>query len=312
VGDGAAQERKKAFVTGASRGIGKAIAAALAGAGFDVAITARTVEPGEEREHSPTAARSDRSPLPGSLRETAAVIERAGTTALTVPADLLDRASLGAAATTVLERWGTVDVVVHNARYIGPGHMDRFLDAPISAIENHMQGNFFAPLVLNKYFVPAMIEHGGGLIVDVTSGAGFGDPFAPAGEGGWGISYGASKAALHRVAGILGTELAAHHVRVVNVEPGFIATERIAQDMARYGFEPDGEPPEVVGAVVAWLATSAEAVAFNGTTVFAQDFCHERGLLPGWSGPKARPPGARPDLSGARQAEFDAKYGAAR
>jgi NAD(P)-dependent dehydrogenase (short-subunit alcohol dehydrogenase family) len=302
--------RKKAFVTGASRGIGKAIAVSLAGAGFDVAITARTVEPGEEREHSSTVARSDRSPLPGSLRETAALVERAGAIALSVPADLLDRASLGAAATTVLDRWGTVDVLVHNARYIGPGHMDRLLDAPIAAIENHMQGNFFAPLVLDKLFVPAMIEHGGGLIVDITSGAGFGDPFAPAGEGGWGISYGASKAALHRVAGILATELAAHNVRAINVEPGFIATERIAQDMARFGFDADGEPPEVVGAVVAWLATNPGAATLNGTTVFAQDFCHEHGLLPGWDGPKARPPGARPDLSGARQAAFDDKYGA--
>src|ERR1700722_18409525 len=117
-------DHRKAFVTGASRGIGKAIAVSLAGAGFDVAITARTVEPGEEREHSPTAGRSDTSPLPGSLRETAALIEKAGSEAMMVPADLIDRAALGAAATTVRERWGAMDVVVHNARYIGPGHMD--------------------------------------------------------------------------------------------------------------------------------------------------------------------------------------------
>jgi hypothetical protein len=64
-----------------------------------------------------------------------------------------------------------------------------------------------------------------------------------------------------------------------------------------------------VGSVVAWLATDAEAEVYNGTTVFAQDVCHERGLLPGWPGPKARPAGTRPDLSGARQAAFDEKYG---
>jgi NAD(P)-dependent dehydrogenase (short-subunit alcohol dehydrogenase family) len=303
-------ERKLGFVTGASRGIGKAIAIALAHAGFDVAITARTLEPGEQREHSPTVSRSDTTPLPGSLRETAALIEAAGGRALPLVADLLDRASLGAAAATMLERWGAPDVIVHNARYIGPGHMDTFLSAPVSAIEHHMQGNFFAPLVLNQCFVPAMVERGRGLIVDITSGAGFGDPFAPAGEGGWGISYGSSKAALHRVAGILSKELAPHGIRVVNVEPGFIATERIAQDMARFGFEPDGEPPEVVANVVAWLATNdAGAAEWNGGTVFAQEFCHEHGLLPGWPGPKARPPGTQPDLSGARQAEFDAKYG---
>ena len=56
--------RKKAFVTGASRGIGKAIAIKLAQSGFDVAITARTVQEGEQREHSSTVKRSDTSALP--------------------------------------------------------------------------------------------------------------------------------------------------------------------------------------------------------------------------------------------------------
>src|SRR3954447_24651172 len=158
-----AEERRQAFVTGASRGIGKAIAIALARAGFDVAITARTVDPGEEREHSSTVTRSDTSPLPGSLRETSALIEEAGGRALAVPADILDRASLGAAVSVVLERWGAPDVIVHNARFIGPGHMDTLLTAPITAIEHHMQGNFFAPLVLDRLFLPAMIERGGGL-----------------------------------------------------------------------------------------------------------------------------------------------------
>jgi NAD(P)-dependent dehydrogenase (short-subunit alcohol dehydrogenase family) len=300
--------RRKAFVTGASRGIGKAIAVSLAGAGFDVAITARTVDPGEQREHSPTFERSDRTPLPGSLSETAALIEKAGSQALMVPADLIDRAALGAAATTVIDRWGAVDVVVHNARYIGAGHMDRLMDAPISAIENHMQGNFFAPLVLNQYLIPPMIERGGGLIIDLTSSSGFSDPSGAAGDGGWGISYGASKAAIHRVAGILSQELAAFGILVINLDPGYIATERIAQDMAGFGFAADGEPAEVVGAVVAWLATDGNASPFNGETIFAQDFCHERGLLPGWAGPKLRAPSSRPDPSAARIAELNAKY----
>ena len=60
-------DRRIAFVTGASRGIGKGIAVHLARAGFDVAITARTVEEGESREHSSTAKESDTTPLPGSL-----------------------------------------------------------------------------------------------------------------------------------------------------------------------------------------------------------------------------------------------------
>ncbi|HVW43877.1 MAG TPA: SDR family oxidoreductase [Amycolatopsis sp.] len=297
-------DRRVAFVTGASRGIGKAIAVALARAGFDVAITARTVEPGEEREHSSTFGSSDTSPLPGSLRETAALVEKEGQQALLLQADLLDRPSLGVAAATVLERWGHVDVVVHNARYIGPGHMDTLLGAPLSVVENHMQGNFFAPLQLNKIFLPRMIERGSGRVIDLTSSSGFSDPLSPAGSGGWGISYGATKAALHRVAGILAVEHGPDGIQAFNVDPGYTATERIAQDMARFGFAANGEPPEVVGAVVAWLASAPEAAELNGQTIFAQRFCVERDLLPGYPGAKPLTQSVRPDLSGARFAEI--------
>ena len=157
--------RKKAFVTGASRGIGKAIAVRLAHGGFDVAITARTAEEGEQREHSSTVRRSDMSPLPGSLATTAQMMRECGAEVLVLPADLLDRASLGAAATTVLERWGGVDLLVHNARFIGPGHMDMSLDTPVGVLEKHVQGNALAPLVLNHYVLPAMLAKGGGTMV---------------------------------------------------------------------------------------------------------------------------------------------------
>ena len=69
-----------AFVTGASRGIGKVWRSSLAEAGFDVAIIARTVEEGEAREHSSTLEASDTSPLPGSLSSTAALVRDTGTT----------------------------------------------------------------------------------------------------------------------------------------------------------------------------------------------------------------------------------------
>src|SRR4051794_13516716 len=100
--------RKVAFITGASRGIGRACAVELADAGFDVAITARTVTEGEQREHSATVKRSDTSVLPGSLESTAALLEKRGAKVMVVGADLLDAASLGAAVTTVLERWGRI------------------------------------------------------------------------------------------------------------------------------------------------------------------------------------------------------------
>lgn len=295
-----------AFVTGASRGIGKAIAVELARAGFDVAILARTVEEGEQREHSPTLSASDRSPLPGSLTTTAELIRALGREALVVPGDLLDRASLGAAAARVLHHFGQVDVLVHNARYIGPGHMDRFLDTPIDLLEKQLEGNVLAPLVLNKVLLPAMIERGGGTVVDITSASAYADPTRPAGQGGWGMGYGISKGAFQRIAGFLTVELGEHGIRCFNVQPGLIATERIAQDMAKFGIENAGAPPEVVGVVVAWLCTSPEADAFAGTNIEAQYFCHERGLLPGWPGPRWHDNHIRYDRSGAVLADLEA------
>ena len=288
-----------AFITGASRGIGKACALHLAKAGFDVALSARSVNPGEPREHSSTVAASNTKPLPGSLLETAQLVEETGRQALMVPADLLDRASLAVAATTVLERWGRVDVLVHNGRYVGPGHMDRFLDTPLELIDRHLEGNVLATLVLNKILLPAMIEQGGGIVINMVSASGYSDPSQPAGEGGWGMGYGVSKGAMQRIAAFLDVELRDQGIRAYNVQPGFIATERIAADMGEFGFDMKGAPADVVGAVVAWLATSKDAAEFSGTTLEAQFFCHERGLLPGWPGPTPNENKIRYDRSGA-------------
>jgi NAD(P)-dependent dehydrogenase (short-subunit alcohol dehydrogenase family) len=277
---------KTAFVTGASRGIGRAIAVHLAGAGFDVAITARTVEEGEQREHSSTVRQSDTSALPGSLAATAAQIEAQGRQALPVPADLLDRASLGAALATTLERWGHLDVLVNNGRYIGPGHMDQILDTPLELYDKHLEANALAPLVLIKQALPSMLARGGGTIVNVSSSAGISDPPAAAGQGGWGLGYGLSKGAAYRIAGILALELGEQGIRAYNLEPGFVATERMEQDMKRFGFEASqGIPTDVPGAVCAWLVTDPAAAEPNGRTVPAPQVAEELGLVPGWPKP---------------------------
>jgi NAD(P)-dependent dehydrogenase (short-subunit alcohol dehydrogenase family) len=297
--------RKVAFVTGASRGIGNACAVHLARAGFDVAITARTVSEGEPREHSSTLRASNTKPLPGSLSTTAALVEATGVRALALPADLLDRASLSAAADAVLERWGRVDVLVQNGRYIGPGHMDRFLDTPLDLLDKQLQANVLAPLLLAQRFLPGMIERGEGRVLDVTSAAGYGDPPRPAGEGGWGMGYGISKGAFQRIAGFLAVELGERGILAVNLQPGLVRTERLAADMGEFGFS-GGAPPDVMGAVVAWFATNAEAYARNGETIEAQYFCHERKLLPGWEGPWVGAALAtKYELAGARLAELE-------
>jgi NAD(P)-dependent dehydrogenase (short-subunit alcohol dehydrogenase family) len=278
----------RAFVTGASRGIGKSIAVHLARAKFDVALTARTMGEGERREHSSTVQASDTTPLPGSLASTEGLVEAEGARCLALPADLTDLRSLAAAADTVLAEWGPIDLLVNNGRYIGPGHMDWFVDTPLELLDLHLAANVMAPLALIKTFLPGMLEQGSGVIVNISSGAGMHDPRHPAGEGGWGLGYGISKGALHRVAGILQLEVADTGIHVYNIQPGFVATERMAQDMGQFAFDAStGAPPDVVGAVVAWLATHPDAAearvaGIDGRVVDSQAVSRELGLVPGW------------------------------
>ncbi len=282
-GGGPVTDRGVALVTGASRGIGKAIAVHLARAGFDVAVGARTRHEGEAREHSSTVAASDTRPLPGSLDATAALVEECGRRALPLALDLLDRASLGAAVATVLERWDRIDVLVNNGRYVGPGHMDRLLDTPVELLDRQLEANVMAPVILSRLVLPGMLERGSGVVINLASGSGRMDPPAPAGQGGWGLGYGMSKGALHRLAGIVAVELGDRGMLAFNLSPGFVATERMAMDMGGFGFDAKaGAPADVVGAVAAWLVTAPEARERNGKWVEAQEVCRELGLLPGW------------------------------
>ncbi len=277
------EEAKVALVTGASRGIGKAIAVHLARAGFDVAISARTLHEGEAREHSSTVAKSDTTALPGSLDVTAELIEKEGRRAFSVVMDLTDRSTLAPGVDAVLAEFGRIDVLVNNGRYIGPGHMDQLLDTPVELLDLHLEANVMAPVILTKLVLPQMLERGDGYIVVLTSGAGASDPPAPAGSGGWGLGYAMSKGAVHRLAGIVAVELGDRGIVGFNLHPGFVTTERILIDMAPFGFDGStGAPPDVIGAAAAWLVTDPEARALNGQWIEGQELCAERDLLPGW------------------------------
>jgi NAD(P)-dependent dehydrogenase (short-subunit alcohol dehydrogenase family) len=280
-------DRRIALVTGASRGIGRACAIALAAAGLDVAITARTVHEGDAFDESGS---TRGEPIPGSLDTTAALIEAAGGRALAVRADLLDRASLIGAVERVLDEWGHVDVLVNNAVHTGPGSMERFVDLDVDTIAAKLEANVVAQLVLIKSVLPCMLERGEGTIIDITSAVATSDPTAPTGEGGWGLGYAVTKGAFHRVAGILAVELGPSGIFVVNVEPGYVLTERMVLAQERLGLAGryPGAPPSVPGAVVAWLAggtggvTAEERVALNGTTISAQRFARQQGLHADW------------------------------
>src|SRR6187399_1434057 len=111
-----------AVVTGASRGIGRAGALALAEAGFDVVVSARTVKEGDGASDA-TSVNQDRNTVvvPGSLERTAQEIEERGRRALIVPMDLLDRDAVLALPATVLAEWGRIDALFNNAIYKGVG-----------------------------------------------------------------------------------------------------------------------------------------------------------------------------------------------
>jgi len=274
-----------ALVTGASRGIGKASAIALAAAGFDVAITARTVHEGDGRSE-PNSVRGDDPvvSLPGSLETTAAEIAARGRRALIVPMDLLDVASVEAAPATVLGEWGRIDVLFNNAIYQGLGTMDRILDMRLDDVDNAMRGNFSHQLRLIQMVVPHMIERGRGRVINMVSGSARHEPPGPAGAGGWGIGYAASKAAFGRVAGGIEAEFADRGVRAFNVDPGNVITEKRRLQHPDDDFESGfgSAPAEATGAVVAWLASSDDALRFAGKWIYAPKLCADRGLLPGW------------------------------
>jgi len=273
-----ATTRQTALVTGASRGIGKATALALADSGFDVAITARTVHEGEGFDDSDSAGRA----VPGSLETTAALVEEAGAKALSVPMDLMDRASITAAASSVIDAWGGIDVLVNNAIHTGPGSMLAFDETTVEMIETKLSANVVAQVILLKAVMPHMVERGGGRVVNVTSAVAVTDPPAPPGEGGWGLAYAMSKGAFHRLAPNLTVEYPT--LTFFNLEPGYVQTERAVQNAAALGLEGryPGAPPSVPAVVIAWLASSPEAAELNGQTITAQKFAKDRGLHDKW------------------------------
>ncbi|MGI9285839.1 MAG: SDR family NAD(P)-dependent oxidoreductase [Pseudomonadales bacterium] len=274
--------RKVAFITGASRGIGKAAALALASKGYDIVITARTMEEGEQHEHG--AESSNVRAISGSLTTTAKEIEALGQQALPIRLDLLDTDSIHRAVDQTLDQWGHIDLLLNNGIYQGPGTMNFALDINQVDIQKLYQGNVFSQLLLVQRCLPAMLERNRGCIINMVSESGMIDPPAPSGKGGWGFAYSSSKAALIRMVGVLRAEHKSSSVRFHNVEPGFIVTEMLREQgmvdefAAKYG----GAPPEVPAAVVAWLATESEAREFHGETLFAQRHCRKLNLVPEW------------------------------
>ncbi len=275
-----------ALVTGASRGIGRCGALALARAGCDVVITARTVLEGEGRSH-PSSSRGpqDQMPIPGSLETTANEIEALGARCLPIQMDLMDQTSVRSMAAEALDAWGRVDVLVNNAIYQGPGTMDRVLDLPLELAERCLVGDYLHPLLLIQLLAPQMLERGEGRIVNMLSEVAFTTPPAPVGKGGWGLAYAAAKAAFHRVTDICHVEFSGAGVYSFSIAPGLTVTESMKASGAHKTLEAAGAvpaPPDVAGEVIGWLATAPEAVNYSGQMVSSRALCKELHLLPDW------------------------------
>ena len=273
-------ERRVAFVTGASRGIGRACALELARRGLDVVVTARTVTGAERLEHSSTVKKSATNPLPGSLEATAREARALGAEALVVKLDLAARADWPAAVDAALARFGRIDVLINNGRYVGPGHMDPFEDTAVELIEQMMLCNVIAPLNLVKLCLPAMKRQGGGIVINITSSAGERKTPAPIGQGGWGLGYSLSKAALNRMVPGLAKELRPYNIAVIGLMPGFVGTERMAAELAEFGFDASKAlPVENPGRVCAMLATAKDPLHFSGKDIYGPDFHAEHALV---------------------------------
>ncbi len=196
---------RRALVTGSSRGIGAAVARRLAAEGADVAITARTVDT------HPT--------LPGSLRETAAMIEAAGGRAAVVVADLSDgedRVRIVPEAEAALG--GPIDILVNNA---AAAIYAPLVDFPLKRRRLIFEINVHAVIDVTQQVLPPMLARGEGWIVNLSSATArpTPDPANAAARIATMAVYGASKAALNRLTNGLAVELAGSGVRVNTIEP---------------------------------------------------------------------------------------------
>ena len=263
---------KVALVTGAARGIGRAIALELAGLGADVVVTARTAQP-----------RGD--DLTGTIHETAQQIEALGRGALAVPADLRRPEDRDRVVREALDRFGRVDILVNNAADTGDNVFRGFWDTSVEEWAGQIDLNLNAMYALMKACAPGMRDHGGGLIVNLGSMRAI--PEGLNGGGGritetvrLGAAYPTSKVAILAMSTMVAQELAEAGIVVVTMNPGGAATESFAHNARRFGFDfsmatPVAMPTKTVG----YLATCSDPMSYAATYIDAVEFAQEKGLV---------------------------------
>ncbi|HLL53562.1 MAG TPA: SDR family NAD(P)-dependent oxidoreductase [Myxococcaceae bacterium] len=223
-------ENRVALVTGASRGIGKAIALALADSGADVVAVSTTKEGAE-------AARDE--------------LRARGRRAIAHACDVGQPAEVDGLVKAVLEVFGRVDVLVNNAGIVQRSPMGEMTDADFDRV---LRVNLSAPFYLARRLVPDMVKRGYGRIVNVSSiSSRMGTPRL--------TSYCASKWGLNGLTQAMAEELKGSGVVVMGVLPGSVDTDMLKGS----GFDP-AMTPEQVAEVVRYLCAEAPA-AMTGSLV---------------------------------------------
>jgi 7-alpha-hydroxysteroid dehydrogenase len=220
---------RAAIVTGASRGLGRAIALALAAEGAAVGVVGRTEQVWDPR-------------LPGTIGDTVADAEAAGGRAVAIRADLLDLDDVTRLVAEAREALGPITILVNNAAFTAPGRPPRpgdeaparraesrtakpdwppLLGTPLAAYRRHFEISVFAAYQLIQLTCPDMIAAGYGSIVNITSVASRlpGDGPYPDRSGGVLPGYGGSKAALEHLTWCAAYDLQGHNIAVNALSP---------------------------------------------------------------------------------------------
>jgi len=253
------------IVTGASRGIGQAIAELFAAEGGRVVCAARTINEGDHM-------------LEGSLANTVRRIQEAGGEATAVAANVSAESDCQNLVETAKLTYGPVDVLVNNAalNYYVP-----IADYDVNRWMRAFAVNVHGPFMLSKFVLPDMIERSGGAIVNVSSGAAIGPgrgPYDAAGRGG--TMYGASKAALERMTQGLAQEVAEHNIAVSCYSPSQVVPTpgTVYHKLVDGMDDPKGEPPLIMAQAALLLATEAPEKV-NGRVTYSQQILGEFGWI---------------------------------
>jgi NAD(P)-dependent dehydrogenase (short-subunit alcohol dehydrogenase family) len=253
---------KVALVTGASRGLGKAIADRLADEGAVVALTARTLEPDEK--------------YAGSLRETLDGIRSRGGNAIVVQADASQSDERERLMAEVVAQVGAPDILVNNAAVTFLRPLDGF---PEKRVRLMVEMHVVAPLHLTQMAIPAMRERGQGWVLMMTSVAGDrieGPPFSDFDRtAGFGV-YGTVKAAMSRLAQSLAAELHTDGIAVNAAAPSNpVATPGAGTlELAKSDTEDIGLITET-----AFRLCTGDPATLTGQVVHTQPFLRDLGWL---------------------------------